>query len=311
MSLPLAKLPPLDLLRGFVAVGRRMSFTLAAQDLFLTQSAVSRQVLLLEQYMQTPLLQRHHRSISFTPMGERLFRSADAALLQLQDSLGELRAAQAARPVTITASIGMTGLWLLPRLSRLQQQVPGVDVRVAASDSTIDLRHEGIDLALRYTRRVHAPADAIRLFGESVAPVAHPLLLKNGKLPADATLLEFDQANPHLRWKSWLDHESLGKAGKIGKLGTISKKARMLRLNQYDMVIQAALAGQGVALGRLELIAPQLEGGQLVLLADPRTQGDDGYAYWLIQAEPSPRREVQLIANWICAQARAGRSLIG
>lgn len=308
MSLPLAKLPPLDLLRGFVAVGRRMSFTLAAQDLFLTQSAVSRQVLLLEQYMQTPLLQRHHRSISFTPMGERLFRSVDAALLQLQDSLGELRAAQAARPVTITASIGMTGLWLLPRLPRLQQQVPGVDVRVAASDRTIDLRHEGIDLALRYTTRADAPADAIRLFGESVAPIAHPLLLKNGKLPAETTLLEFDQANPHLRWKSWLDSGLFGKTNENGKL---YKKTRMLRLNQYDMVIQAAVAGQGVALGRLELIAPQLEGGQLVLLADPRTQDDDGYAYWLIQAEPSPRREVQLIANWICAQARARRSLIG
>lgn len=297
MTIPLAKLPPLDLIRGFVAVGRRMSFTLAAQDLFLTQSAVSRQVHLLEEFMGTALLHRHHRAISFTTAGERLFRSCDAMLLQLQDSIGELRAAQASRPVTITASIGMTGLWLLPRLSRLQQQVPGIDVRVAASDSVIDLRHEGIDLALRYTTRAQTPPEAIRLFGESVAPVAHPLLLKQGKLPADTTLIEFEQANPRLRWKDWLDH------------GEWKKKRRMLRFNQYDMVIQAALAGQGVALGRIELIGPQLASGQLVLLGQARAQDEDGYAYWMIQATPAARREVQQVAAWI--RNEAGSSLTG
>ena len=294
MPIPLAKLPPLDLIRGFVAVGRRMSITLAAQDLFLTQSAVSRQVHLLEQFMGMPLLQRHHRAISFTPAGERLFRSADAVLLQLQDTVGELQATQAARPVTITASIGMTGLWLLPRLSLLQQRWPGLDVRVAASDSVADLRQEGIDLALRYTTRLQVPPGAIRLFGESVAPVAHPLLLVDGKLPAATPLIEFEQPNPRLRWKDWLD----------GSDKPARKKRSMLRFNQYDMVIQAALAGQGVALGRIELITPQLQGGQLVMLAEPRTQGAEGYAYWLIQAEQQPRGEVRQVAAWIIAEAK-------
>ncbi|NUU01499.1 LysR substrate-binding domain-containing protein [Herbaspirillum robiniae] len=302
MSLPLLKLPSLDLLRGFVAAGRRMSITLAAQDLCLTQSAVSRQIHALEEFMGVRLLVRGHRSIAFTAEGERLFRSADAVLQQLQDVLGELRAGQAARPVTVTASIGVTGLWLLPRLSRLQQRLPGIDVRVAASDSLADLRHDGIDLAIRYTTEAGAPPGARRLFGESVAPVAHPLLLeKSGKkaapasLLADAPLLEFDHPSPWLQWQQWQDWTVLAAGGKRG----------MLRFNQYDLVIRAALAGQGVALGRIELIRPLLESGQLAMLAEPRAQAEDGHAYWLLHTEAEPRREVLQVAEWICAEAQA------
>ena len=118
MSTPLVRLASLDLLRGFVAVGRRMSITLAADDLCLTQSAVSRQVSALEEALGVKLLVRGHRSIAFTPEGERLFRSADSAVQQLQDAIGAIRVAAERRPVTITASIGVTGLWLLPRLAR-------------------------------------------------------------------------------------------------------------------------------------------------------------------------------------------------
>ncbi|WP_343582936.1 LysR substrate-binding domain-containing protein [Herbaspirillum sp.] len=300
MSLPLLKLPSLDLLRGFVAAGRRMSITLAAQDLCLTQSAVSRQIHALEEFMGTRLLVRGHRSIAFTPEGERLFRSADAVLQQLQDVLGELRSAQAAKPVTVTASIGVTGLWLLPRLAHLQQRLPGIDVRVAASDSLADLRRDGIDLAIRYTTAALAPPGAQRLFGESVAPVAHPLLLAGasaGQLPPDVPLLEFDQPNAWLSWQQWQDLAGAGK----GK----GKKRGMLRFNQYDMVIQAAVAGQGVALGRMELIRPLLENGQLAMLAPARAQPGEGHAYWLLQADAEPRREVRQVADWICGEARS------
>src|SRR4051812_3775433 len=119
MSVELPKLPPMDLLRGFVAVGRRMSITQGAADLFLTQSAVSRQIHTLEAYLGVPLLLRGHRRISFTPEGERLFRSADGAIQQLQDVLGELRVTGRLRPVTISAATGFAALWLLPRLGHL------------------------------------------------------------------------------------------------------------------------------------------------------------------------------------------------
>lgn len=151
MPLPIVRLPSLDLIRGFVAVGRRMSITLAAQDLCITQSAVSRQIRALERMLGTRLFTRGHRSIAFTPAGERLFRSADSAVQQLQDAVGVIGVGSTRQPVTITCTIGIAGLWLLPRLRRFQQDHPGIEVRIAASDRVEDLRGEGIDLAIRYS----------------------------------------------------------------------------------------------------------------------------------------------------------------
>lgn len=107
MSYPLAKLPPLDLVRGFVAVGRRMSITLAAQDLHVTQSAVSRQIRALEAHLGVPLLVRGFRSVSFTSEGAQLFRMADVWLSQLGDLTEQLRAPERRTPVTVTTTIGV------------------------------------------------------------------------------------------------------------------------------------------------------------------------------------------------------------
>src|ERR1044071_112567 len=107
MSLPLVRLSSLDLVKSFVAVGRRMSITLASQDLCLTQSAVSRQINALEKQLGVKLLIRGHRSIAFTQEGARLFRSADGAVQQLQDVMGEIHTTGALKPVTLSASIGV------------------------------------------------------------------------------------------------------------------------------------------------------------------------------------------------------------
>ena len=133
MPTPIVRLPSLDLLRGFVAVGRRMSITLAAQDLCVTQSAVSRQIRALEQMLGTRLLTRGHRSIAFTSAGERLFRSADSAVQQLQDAIGTVAVRGARQPVTITCTIGIAGLWLLPRLSSTASFSPKINVDVIGS----------------------------------------------------------------------------------------------------------------------------------------------------------------------------------
>jgi len=305
MSLPLLKLASLDLVRGFVAVGRRMSITLAADDLCLTQSAVSRQVAALEAQLGVRLFARGHRSLAFTPEGERLFRSADAAVQQLQDAMGELSVAGADKPVVLGASIGVAGLWLLPRLARFQAAHPGVELRLSASDRVVDLRHDDIDLAIRYARQVPASAggQAQRLFGEAVVAVAHPSVdagaLATRRGLARLTLLEFDAPRGHLRpawlqWSSWL--EGRGWAG--------AKPRGVLRFNQYDQVIHAALAGQGVALGRLPLLQPLLDEGRLVVVDPARIDTD--YAYWLLHADAAPRRAVRLVADWIRAEAQAG-----
>ncbi|NML17248.1 LysR substrate-binding domain-containing protein [Azohydromonas caseinilytica] len=297
MSVPLVRLFSLDLLKGFIAVGRRMSITLAAEDLCLTQSAVSRQIHALEEQLGVKLFERRHRGVAFTPEGERLFRAADGAVQQLQDLAAEIRHGGERRPVTVTASIGVTALWLLPRLGSLQHAHPRLDVRLSASNQFSDLRAGDIDLAIRYCPEAQAPASATRLFGESIVPVAHPSLGADLGRPGEALarlpLLEFDDPRPWLQWRHWLDSSEWQRASRRG----------ILRFNQYDQVIYAALAGQGVALGRLELILPLLQGGQLSLVRGTRPAQASPNAYWLLQAEARPREDVRRVAAWIGEEA--------
>lgn len=302
--MPAHGLPSLDLLRGFVAVGRRMSITLAARDLFLTQSAVSRQIHALEEQLGLPLFTRGYRSIAFTPEGERLFRSADAALRQLQEAVADLASHRRARPVTVSTTIGFTALWLMPRLGRFQREHPDVDVRVSAHNPVMDLRGSGIDLAIRYASARHVPPGSPRLFDEVVVPVASPSLgvdaLRSPRALSGLTLLEFEERYPWLQWGHWLESRGWQSARPRGTL----------QFNQYDLVIQAALAGQGVALGRRELIRPMLDDGRLVALAPPRRGETQGYAYWLVRAPGTARPEVERVADWIMREAaqQAGKS---
>ncbi|MFT4510033.1 LysR substrate-binding domain-containing protein [Caballeronia sp. 15711] len=305
MPTPLVRLASLDLIRGFVAVGRRMSITLAAEDLCLTQSALSRQVRALEDLLGIALFKRGYRSISFTPEGEHLFRTADTAVQQLQDVFETLNQPQGRLPVTITASIGVTGLWLLPRLNRFQQRHPNLDLRVAANDKNLDLRAEGIDLAIRYCTAATAPPGAVRLFEEAVVPVSHPSLgltrLDDDAMLARQVLLEFEgPRRPLLRWADQLAAMGLDHARPLGTL----------RFNQYDQVIQAALAGQGIALGRIALIEPLLADERLVALADGTAGRTTAYGYWLYQADEQPRQDVLDVVKWIRLEAREVEAVV-
>lgn len=297
MSSDLLQLPSLDLVRGFVAVGRRSSISRAAEDLCVTQSAVSKQIRALEDYLGTRLLLRKHRAVELTSDGERFFQRMDVCFQQLVDATDAVRIARGRRAVTITASIGVTSLWLLPRLGRFQQQYPAIDVRVAANNQIVDLAAEGIEFAIRYCPRDRAPVGANRLFGEVIAPVAHPTLAEGGidtpeKL-AQFTLLEYDDATrPWLRWEDWLS--AVGLARSLPK--------SVLHFNQYDQVIQAAVTGQGIALGRLALIKPVLDDGRLAILPTPRIPRATEYAYWLIRGNRLSDHAEQFAA-WIEAEA--------
>lgn len=300
MSLPLSRLPSLDLVRGFVAVGRRMSITLAAQDLCLTQSAISRQVHALEDVLGVRLFARGHRSIQFTPEGERLFRIADVSVQQLQDVFAALDTRQRQRPVTITLSTGVASLWLLPRLSRFQALHPTIDVRVAANNKVLDMKAEGIDLAIRYGPPSSVPPDSPRLFGERLVPVCHPSLrvarLDTPEAVRRQVLLEFDE--PRRPWLQWGDLlNALG-------LGGVKPKA-ILRFNQYDQVIQAAVAGQGIALGRVALVEPLLKDGRLVALPTARHAARAEVAYWLVALPQESRPDVLSVMAWIRSEAEA------
>jgi DNA-binding transcriptional LysR family regulator len=286
-------------LRGFVAVGRHMSITLAAAELCLTQSAVSRQVQALEQRLGVRLLRRGHRSVAFTAEGERLFRSADLALRQLQDAVASVAPAPETRPVTVSASIGVTALWLLPRLGRFQQRHPAIDLRVAAGNRLVDLHAENVDLAIRYCASADAPAGARHLFDERLAPVARPApglrRLRDGGDLDGQVLLEYEDAErPWLQWRDWLRAR-----------GWKVRPKAVLRFNQYDQVVHSAMAGQGIALGRLPLLGQALRERHLRSLDAPRAPQGTDHAYWLLQGEEAPRRGVVAVIEWLLAEARS------
>lgn len=299
MSVNLAKIPTLDLLRGFVATGRRMSITLAAQDLFLTQSAVSRQIHLLETTLGVKLFERRHRSISFTPDGERLFLIADSAVQQIQDAIGTLQESRRRRPVTLTASIAFVGMWLLPRLPAFQQAHPEVEVRLSANNTIVDLRQEGLDIAIRYCAEDNRPANSRRLFGETIFPVAHPSLgisnIDSPDLIARSVLLEFEgDPSPCWQWNTWI--ESQGWRG--------ARPKGVIRFNLFDQMIHAAVAGQGIALGRHQFIRPMLDDGRLVALTMPFEGPTSNKAYFLLQRDTSPSKETQALIDWIIDEAK-------
>ncbi|WP_437728168.1 LysR substrate-binding domain-containing protein [Sorangium sp. So ce861] len=298
MSLPLVRLPSLDLVKGFVAVGRRMSITLAAEDLCLTQSAVSRQVSALEEALGVKLLVRGHRSIRFTADGEKFFKVADMAVQQLQDAVAAMHKRHEKQPVTITASIGVVGLWLVPRLGALNEELPDVDVRIATSNKLMDLRAEGVDIAIRYCAPSAAPEGAVPLFGETLVPVAHPSLQLRGRPAAEVVkqhvLLELDE--PKRPWLQWNE--------KLKLMGLERLKPRgIIRFNQYDQLIHAATSGRGVALGRSALVAPLVKAGSLEALGWDQGQWTSSHQYWLVQSDPSPTSDVQRVCQWIRRQA--------
>ena len=287
--------PPLDAIRGFVAVTRRMSITLAAQDLCLTQSAVSRQIQALEEHPGSPLFIRRHRALELTEMGEELFSFSSPWLDRLMRFSDAARGDGRPRPVTVTANIGVTSLWILPRLGAFFAQHPNVDVRVAANNRVQDLQQDGIDLAIRYCREADAPEGAIRLFGEQIVPIANKTVaaraFKSQEGLFNEVLLELDQrARPWLRWADWL--HAMGSSE--------SKPRAFAHFNQYDQVIQAAIGGHGVALGRLALVLPMLEDGRLV--AQKTSLGISDFAYWLIMSAAPIRREVQIFSDWIMSE---------
>lgn len=294
----LRKLPSLDGIRTFIVVTRRLSITRAAEELHRSQSAVSRQLQTLERALGRKLVVRAHRRIRLTADGARLYAVAQPALEQLERGVSELLDDGARRPVTVSASIGVTALWFLPRLGEFQREHPGIDVRVAASNALEDLRAEGIDLAIRYGRRGDASREGTHLFDEIVRPVASPELGArpvNEKMLADSVLIDFDDPeHPGLRWETPLAAMGLDERTPKG----------VLRFNQYDQVIQAALAGQGVALGRLPLIHHLIDEGRLVTLDREAAVPHSQYAYWVLGCRDS-RPAVRAVAEWIVAQARA------
>lgn len=291
----------LDLLRGFEAAARRLSFTAAAGELFLTQSAVSRQVQQLEEQLGVKLFERRTRALALTPAGALYAREVARALDQVREATALVRA----RPtpvVRVTCSVSFAALWLVPRLAQFRAAQPEIAVHLAADNAIASLERQAVDVAIRYCAPARAGAEAERLFGEQVAPVCSPALLKGRRIRGAHDLLQLpllelvdpNGAAPWLQWKVWCEVAQVERPRE--SVGFV--------FSQYDQVIQAVVAGQGVAIGRFPLVDRLLAARQLVLpLERAAVTTDQGRAYWLIVAAAARKRpEVRAFADWLRAE---------
>ncbi|MDQ5941477.1 MAG: LysR family transcriptional regulator, glycine cleavage system transcriptional activator [Pseudomonadota bacterium] len=294
------RLPSLDPLKGFESAARHLSFTLAAAELHLTQSAISRQIQTLEDQLGVRLFHREVRRLRLTNEGEALQRVVGEMLARLAEVCSGFRAAQRRPQVNLTAAVGIASLWLVPRLASFQQTQPDVDVRISADNRVVDLEREGFDVALRYLAADEASPGATLLFEEEVFPVAAPQLA--ARLPKRLSAEDFsqvvllayddDRAAPWFSWEPWL--LGLGLAG--------AKPKAVLRFNQYDQIMRAAEDGQGVALGRGPLVVRALAEGRLKALAVKREKMP-ARGYYLVRAAASGRPEVDCFFKWLQQEA--------
>jgi len=295
-----ARLPPLDLLAAFEAAARHLSFTRAATERFLTQSAISRQIKALEEDLGVALFRRRHRALDLTDDGRRLFAAVQTALQEVRAVATELRAPRRREVLALTTTSGIASLWLIPRLSAFVSRHPTIDVRIDASPDRRDLAAEGFDLAIRYTRLDGAVGT--RLFPETVVPVCAPALVRDRrrplKSPADLrnhTLLEAllpVGSNMPIEWDSWLLAVGLDRLDVAARLS----------FSNYDAMVTAAVAGQGVALGRRPLVDGLLGSGALVAPFKDEFASERGY-FIVTPPKARERPAVQALRQWLFEQA--------
>ena len=304
MHKTLRRLPSLDFLKGFEAAGRLLSFTRAAQEVFVTQSALSRQVQAIESAIGVPLFERRHRALTLTPAGTAFHRDVTAALRALASAADAARDVVRVPGLTLSTTVSFASLWVIPRLPAFRARHPDVEVYVSADDRLIDLKRGEVDIAVRYLADATAPQGAVRLFGERMLPVVSPKLVRREGIPlakpadlARHVLLHLDDSDgrmPWLEWSVWL--HSNGQPG--------LKPAGSLRFKLYDQVIQAAVGGQGVALGRVPLIAAHLRDGRLVAPFPKRYDSARGY-YVVVAPHALLRDDVAAFVTWLNDEARA------
>ncbi len=295
-----ARLPPLDLLPAFDAAARHLSFTKAAAECFVTQSAISRQIKALEDDLGIPLFHRRHRALDLTDDGRRLRDTVRGTLDSLRNTMIQIRAPQRREVLSLSTTPGLASLWLIPRLSDLVKVQPGIDVRIDATMQRRNLAVDGFDLAIRYLPARAAVGSS--LFDETIQLVCAPSLLRDKERPIRTledlrfhTLLQVEppRAGHPLEWDLWM--KAMGIAG--------LDPASSMMFTNYDAAIAAAVAGQGMALGRRPLIDELLTRRALVAPLKDEIATERGY-YLVVEPVAATRPAVQALAAWLIEQAR-------
>ena len=293
------KLPPLASLRAFEAAARHLSFKRAAGELAVTPTAISHQIRLLEQTLGQKLFERRTRRVSLTLAGQALYGPLRESFDEMARTVERVSASNAAS-VTLTATMAFASKWLVPRAAGFRSRFPGIDLRLLASDDVVDLRTGAADIAIRYGSGSYSGCRSQPLFQESFAPVCSPgLPIRHHADLADQALIHAewrmaDDSTP--TWPRWYAEAGL----------PYSRTGAHLHFSDETHALQAAIAGHGVALAGMALIANELASGALRVPFGPTLAG---HAYQLVV--PEDRMDdgrIAAVRDWLAAEAEGSLS---
>ncbi len=298
----MSQLPPLNAVRAFEAAARHLSVTRAANELHVTQAAVSHQIKGLEEWFGTPLFRRSGRGIRLTEAGQDFFATARDALAEIAVAARRIRSGEDSGVLTVSTTDSFASTWLVPRLRRFRETEPEVEVRLATSDRLVDLAQEDVDVCIRFGNGDWPTFHVEELFDEIVFPVCSPDLVETGpslRAPADLKhhVLIHDDNIPD--WENWL--RAAGVADEVD----YTRGPRYMRSNH---VIQAALAGEGVALGRSTLVAADMAAGRLVQPFEFTLPGEFRF-YFMCLEGAQERPKIAAFRNWLFDEKRRSEEL--
>ncbi|MBV9344708.1 MAG: LysR family transcriptional regulator [Gammaproteobacteria bacterium] len=298
MAAPFRRLPPVGALLVLEAAGRHLNFSRAALELGLTQSAVSHGIRALETRLGVTLFRRLHRGVALTAAGAQLLDAASQGLGILQEAAAALRRRGGASVLRVLTDFGFAAWWLMSRLGSWSERAPGVEVRIITAQHVPDLRQEDADIAILFGSGSWPACRAERWFPETVYPVCSPGVAAGlGSDPqaalGSARLLHVSAAEP-CEWLTWPRYLQARRTAR-------APRTQDLSFGNYQLVLQAALLGQGVALGWRPLIDELVLAGQILRLSETPLMTDAGY--YLV--EPLHRAHPPVVADfrrWLLAQ---------
>jgi LysR family glycine cleavage system transcriptional activator len=295
-------LPSLNGLRAFEAAARHMSFTKAAEELNVTQTAVSHQIRRLEAELGVHLFLRLAEGLALSEEGQAYLPGIRAAFQELRYSTEQLREGRHKSVLTVSTLVSVASKWLLPRLPSFQQALPGIDVRISASTELVDFRKGAIDAAIRYGRGDWKGLRADFLMSDEIFPVCSPALAKTLSTPADLarhTMLQVSGVTAD-DWSTWLSA-----AGQPPQLA----EGPRLTFDLAMMAVQAAVDGQGVCIGRSTYVEDDLRAGRLVIPFDLRLKDELGF-YLVTPHETAQAKKIVAFRTWLLAQQSAREAFV-
>ena len=293
-------LPPLTALRSFEAAARHLSFTRAAQELAVTQTAISHQVKLLEEHLGVLLFQRHPRRIALTADGRAWAEELGEIFARLLDANRRLRGlTRADRPVVSVSVIpSFAARWLVPRLGRFLEKHPSLDVRVSPTEHLVDFAAEKVDLGIRYGRGNYPGLVVDKLADDALVVVCTAALKSRHKLSNAEDLRRAVLLHDDVRdaWPRWLARQGVRSVD--GTRGTV--------LTDSSMLVEAAVQGHGVALARWSLAMDDIAAGRLVLPFPKARPLPTGLGYFVAAPRSNlARPEVESFRQWLLKEAAA------